>query len=91
MIKKGFTNNWISKGQVFRKIFMLTSTKKEEYKYNNKYHLLETEELSEHTKIKNNNTIVSGISWDIQVNEIKEANSKMKIKLENIKELYNVE
>ena len=89
--KKGFTNNWISEGQVFRKIFMPISVKKEEYKYNNKYHKLDTEELSENTKIKNNNTIISSISQDIQVNEIKEENSKMKIKLQNIKELYDVE
>ena len=62
VIKKGFTNNWISEGRVFCKIFMLTSMKKEEYKYNNKYYTLDTEELSENTKIKNNNTIISGIS-----------------------------
>ena len=70
---------------------MLTSVKKEEYKYNNKYHILDTEELNKNIKIKNNNTIVSGISQDIQVNKIKEANSKMKTKLQNIEELYDIE
>ena len=65
VIKKGFTNNWISKSQVFCKIFTSTSVKKEEYKYNNKYYVLDTEELNENIKIKNYNTIVSSISRDI--------------------------
>ena len=65
VIKKGFTNNQISEGRVFCKIFMPTSAKKEEYKYINKYYILDIEELSKKIKIKNNNTIVSGISQDI--------------------------
>ena len=62
VIKKGFTNNWIGKGRVFCKIFTSTSVKKEEYKYNNKYHVLNIKELNKNIKIKNNNTIISGIS-----------------------------
>ena len=60
--KKGFTNNWISEGQVFRKIFIPISIKKEEYKYNNKYYTLDIEELTKNTKIKNINTTISSIS-----------------------------
>ena len=79
--KKGFTNNQISEGRVFCKIFIPISVKKEEYKYNNKYHTLDTEELSKNIKIKNINTIVSSISQDMQVNEIEETNPMIKTKL----------
>ena len=39
----------------------------------------------------NNNIIISRISQDIQLNEIKDANSKIVEKLQNIEEFYNVE
>ena len=39
----------------------------------------------------NNNIIISRISQDIQLNEIKDTNSKIVEKLQNIEELYNVE
>ena len=48
-----------------------------ENKYNNKYKVLDTEKFNENEKIINDIIIVSSISWDMQVNEIKEANSKI--------------
>ena len=91
VIKKGFTNNQISKSRVFCKIFILTSVKKEEYKYNNEYYVLDTEELNKNIKIKNNNTIVSSISRDMQINEIKETNSKIIEKLQYVEEICDIE
>ena len=38
---------------------------------------MDIDKFNKNKKIKNNNTIISGISWDIQVNEIKEVNSKI--------------
>ena len=49
------------------------------------------EEFNENIKIKNNNTIISGISRDIQLNKIKEANSKIVEKLQSIEEMYDIE
>ena len=54
-------------------------------KYNNKYKVLDTEKFNENKKIENNNTIISGISWDIQVNKIKEVNYKIEKKYKILK------
>ena len=75
----------ISKGRVFCKIFIPTSVIKVVNKYNNKYKVLDTEKFNENKKIENNNTIISGISWDIQVNKIKKVNYKIEKKYKILK------
>ena len=76
-------NTQISKGRVFHKKFIQISIKKEKQQ-NNKYHILDKDNLNKNKRINNNNIIVSGIIQDMQLKKIKDTNSKIVEKLQNI-------